>query len=164
MKNLFISACVGRVRELVGCRLASTESAGNAYVSPIHPLRGAQSNGSPLLPAASHFVERRIDAKAFDSARLMRLAAEIGGIESVQVVGNGVRVRYDVLRWDYQALTQAFQSAGLPVRRGWRHAFRTALFRFMDRNVRAHARAQGGACCSRPAGIYTDGDRKGDSR
>lgn len=111
------------------------------------------------MPNASHIVQRRIDVLVTDAEQLAQVVTQCDGVESAQSVGHGVRVRYDALRWDYEALERALEAAGTPVRRGWRHAIKVALFEFLDRNVRSHARSQGSACCSRPAGIYGGQDR-----
>jgi hypothetical protein len=119
--------------------------------------------GGSELTISCHIVERRIDVRVNDDERLARLLADSDGVESVQSGAGGVRVRYDAFRWDYESLTQLFEEIGRPVRRGWRHAIRVALFSFMDRNARAHAASPGGACCSRPAGIYGTEDRTVDT-
>jgi len=111
-----------------------------------------------------HIVQRRIDIAVTDANRLKQLLAGWEGIEPTRTDHNGVRLRYDTFRWDYAVLVQMLEQAGFPVRSNWRQAMRAALFAFMDSNTRSHSKVTGGACCSRPAGIYGVEDQAGDKK
>lgn len=115
------------------------------------------------MASARYIVQRRIDTTA-DADRLKQLLSRCDGVESTEACRNGVLIRYDACRWDYSTLVRVVEQAGCPVRRNWRQTVRAVLFAFMDRNARSHASAQGGACCSRPAGIYGVEDRTGGNK
>lgn len=110
------------------------------------------------MEAARRIVDRRFELETGGSARPAEVLADEDGIVSIAPCRNGIRVRYDAFCWDYEALEAKFERAGLRVRCSWWRKVKVALFGFTDRNARQHLRSRGGACCSRPLGIY--GERR----
>lgn len=84
-------------------------------------------------------------------AGALRELAQLDGVLQVTVEdGAELSIRYDAGRIGYGEIESALDKAGLRRRRTWGWRLRGIWYRYVDDNIRANARARGGACCSRP--------------
>lgn len=111
-------------------------------------MSGAFERAGPLV------VERRLRLRGAAGPEAVATAGEMVGVVEVHSGGGGLRIRYDCARCDFGALVTALRAAGCAAEPGWSGRWRTAWFRYLDRNLRDSAQGGGGACCSDPREIY----------
>ena len=84
------------------------------------------------------------------AAAVERLGRMNGVLRVVPHCAARLRLSYDAARIAYGEIERALDEAGLRRRASAWWRLRGAWYRFLDENIKANARARGGACCSRP--------------
>lgn len=82
----------------------------------------------------------------------------VNGVRSVKVDMNGAKlsVSYDAAQTDYGVIENTLKDAGYPSRNsGWSNMM-SSWYRYLDENAQTNAKSKGGACCSKPSGIYAN--------
>lgn len=111
-------------------------------------MSGAVEQAGPLV------VERRLRLGGTAGPEAAVVAGELEGVVEARTGNGGLRIRYDRARCDFGALVTALRAAGCAAEPGWSGRWRTAWFRYLDRNLRDSAQGGGAACCSDPREIY----------
>lgn len=90
------------------------------------------------------------DAQPEKVAQAVQTLRAIKWLSDVHADGQRLSVRYDASGANFSDLEQLLDEAGLhrPTSLWWR--FKSALYRFLDANVKSNALSGGGACCNRP--------------
>jgi|GEM_PF-2134014 len=94
-----------------------------------------------------------------DETDIEKLERALTGNDAIEAVARhrlckGVAIRYDSARVGYADIELALAHAGIPLRHSRWTRIKAGWFRFVDENAKSNAASKGGACCSRPPGIY----------
>ncbi len=107
---------------------------------------------SSRLPAST--VKRSLAVLPVSPERLEQAIETLRSLEPVSDVrfdGNArLRIRYDASCVGFGDIERLLAETGIQRADGAWWRFKSAWYRFVDRNIRANALSGGGSCCNRP--------------